>query len=195
MFSASVEVLLTHHLPRGGSRAAMPTSCRSSICSTRWRTTTTASASSAAMRRRSAEAAAGSRRLPERRRSSSRSAARARADTDGGVPPRAADRGAARAERAAAGGPGRRHLRGHPAAAQDARRAAAGRPGRHAARRARVHLARHLESAGRRRAGVRGARREPRGEGDEGSGDGARSAVGVLLEPDRRARVRVCSTR
>ena len=76
---------------------------------------------------------------------------RARAGADRGVPPRAADGGAARAERAARRGGGRRHLRRHPAAAEDARGAAAGGAGRHAARHPRVHLARHFEGAGRRR--------------------------------------------
>ena len=50
---------------------------------------------------------------------------------------------------------GRRHLRRDPAAAEDPRGAAARRAGHHAARHPRVHLARHLEGAGRRRAPVR----------------------------------------
>ena len=119
----------------------------------------------------------------------------ARARADGGVPPRAADRRAARAERAARRSRGRRHLRGHPAAAEDARRAAARRAGRDAARHPRVHLARHLEGAARR------ARRRAGEPGTDGRrrrrriGDGARSARRLLLEPHRTRARRACSIR
>ena len=110
----------------------------------------------------------------------------ARARTDGGVPPRAADRGAARAERAAAGSAGRRHLRGDPPAAEDARGPAARRAGHHAARRARIHLARHHA---RRPIGGPSDHGEPApappAAARRGPGHRARSAVRLLPEPDR----------
>ena len=72
------------------------------------------------LRRRSAAAAPRSRHAISTthiEQFAARPAERARAD--GGVPPRAADGGAARAERAAAGSAGGRHPRRHPPAAED----------------------------------------------------------------------------
>ena len=69
------------------------------------------------------------------------------ARADAGVPPHAADRRAARAERQPARGAGRRPAGGDAAAAQVVRLAAARRPGRHAPRHPELHQPRHLEGA------------------------------------------------
>ena len=82
-----------------------------------------------------------------------------------------------------------RHSRRHSAAAEGARRAAARRAGHHAAGRARIHLARHLEGL------ELPARGVGRAGGDRrlrcrGPGHRARSAGGLLREPDRTGQTR-----
>ena len=58
-----------------------------------------------------------------------------------------------------------------------------------------LHLARHLEDAGGRRAGRRRDAGAQAGGGDEGPATRARSAGGVLREPDRARARRGCSIR
>ena len=103
------------------------------------------------LRRRSAAAAPRSRQVPEGvgRAVRPRPAEGARADAR--VPPRAADGGAARAERRTPGSAVGRRARRHAAAEQVVRGAAARRPGHHPAGRARVHHPRHQQGAARER--------------------------------------------
>ena len=146
------------------------------------------------MRRGSAGAAADARRVPRVPGEARPPRARQRTGADAGVPARAAERGAARAERQQGRGPVGRRARGHPPAAEGVRRAGARAAGHHPAGHPQLHLPRHLEGVapgGGRPGGPPQRRRGRRGPG--GSGRGARPAGGLHGEPDgaregRRAR-------
>ena len=135
-------------------------------------------------------------RVPRRvdRAAQARAGARARADR--GVPPRAADGRPARAERAAAGSERRRHPRGDPPAAEDATRR-----GCSTARASRGSTSSNYISHGiaKTPAGDDGEPAErrpaPAGDGEEGAASVARSARGLLREPDRARARRACSIR
>ena len=100
VFSPALEVVLTIAYREAVSRRPRATS-RSSTCSTRSRTTPTASGSSPRAAPICRGCGATSTPISTSRIEQLKRGQRARAGADGGVPPRAADGGAARAERAA----------------------------------------------------------------------------------------------
>ena len=194
MFSNSVELILGDRLSRGDRAPPYPPDARAPALRPRARRR--GREDPERVRRRSARAALGAEQVPagEGRAVPARPAAGARADA--GLPPHAADRRAARAERQPARGAGRRPARRDAAAAQVVRLAAARGPGRHAPRHPQLHQPRHrqgaadLDGSPRRRASDGDA---PAGQGEEGKAVGPRSARRLHHQPvgarrGRRAR-------
>ena len=117
VFSASLEIVLTIAYREAVVAAARVSDARAPAVRAGARSRK-ASASQGACGADLPPAAARAERLPRESVEQLRARPGARTGTDRGVPPRAADGGAARAERAARGSQRRRHPRGDPAAAE-----------------------------------------------------------------------------